>query len=115
MVAPLDAGVKRDEHPSPDVRERSLVARDEHPSPDVRFGGVPPRGVQGVVKDVDENKGVAGASVRAQVCKLLKRKEMVGGSFGAPLETRGKLGKGSRAGSAGFDPSRLRVKVHKEL
>jgi hypothetical protein len=38
-----------------------------------------PRGVTGVVKDVHENKGVGGASVWAQLWKLLKGKDLAGG------------------------------------
>ena len=42
------------------------------------FGGTP-RGVMGVVKDVHENTGVAGASVCAQLGKSLKGKDLDGG------------------------------------
>jgi hypothetical protein len=39
---------------------------------------VTPRGVQGVVKDIHENKGVAGARVCVQLLKSLKGKDLVG-------------------------------------
>ncbi len=59
---PTGAGEWRENDRDGKVPRLAILARDEHPSPDVRFLGTPP-GVVGTVKDVDENKGVAGAPV----------------------------------------------------
>ncbi len=64
------------------LRHRSLCGLRRNPTCGLRrmfaFGGTL-RGVMGVVKDVHENKRVVGASVRAQLRKSVKRKELLGG------------------------------------